>query len=234
MPQQTWQEIAAIFAWVKQFGTFIMELLVSASYQVDKLTAEYVWKGWKFKIQHIFLSLQLSLSQKIWLCGHNHLPEDREQMSVQPLSTELPNLAKCPIPFPICCIHKHSWGGIAAGGAKHQWCFRPGRFPPLFISMTWTLWSSCFPSLLTCNSPLCQYSAQPWRMGINQLHPEKWFASTLQCQGFWQGAHMRHLGLEQHPSVCTNRKTAFHSLHILSPFLACVVWKKIKISELWW
>lgn len=193
MPQQTRQEIAAIFAWVKQFGTFIMELLVSASYQVDKLTAEYAWKGWKFKIQHIFLSLRLSVSQKIWLWGHNHLPEDREQMSVQPPSTEVPNLAKWSIPFPICCIPKHSWGGIAAGGAKHRPCFRPGRFPPLFISMTWTLWSSCFPSLLTCNSPLCgtAHSREEWvlisytqRNGLQVLCSAKGFGKGHTC-GTW-------------------------------------------------
>lgn len=80
-----------LFALVKQLWTFITELLLSVSHQVDKLTAEYVWKWWKFKIQCIFLSLWLSFSQKIWLHGHNYLCEDREQMSVQPSSTELPN-----------------------------------------------------------------------------------------------------------------------------------------------
>lgn len=55
MPQQNDSKLQR-FALAKQFWTFIPELLLAVSYQVDKLTAEYMWKPRMFKTAYIFIT----------------------------------------------------------------------------------------------------------------------------------------------------------------------------------
>lgn len=56
-PHSTWNDSKLQqFALAKQFWTFIPELLLAVSYQVDKLTAEYMWKPRMFKTAYIFIT----------------------------------------------------------------------------------------------------------------------------------------------------------------------------------